>query len=60
MYDDQYINLLQVRAKLWISCKKTRHDKDGSNIRIVQKLGSGVVSNIPLDNEQHIKLKKPT
>ena len=60
MYDDQYINLLQVRAKLWILCKMTRSDKDGSNIRIVQNLGSGVVSNIPLDNEQHINLTKPT
>ena len=60
MYDDQYINLLQVRAKLWILCKMTRNDKDGSNIRIVQNLGSGVVSNIPLDKEQHIKLTKPT
>ena len=46
---------LQVRAKLWILCKMTRNDKDGSNIRIVQNLGSGVVSNIPLDKEQHIK-----
>ena len=60
MYDDQYINLLQVRANLWILCKMTRKDKDGSNTRIVQNLGSGVVRNIPLYKEQRIKLTKPT
>ena len=58
MYDDQYIYILLVRAKLWILCKMTRNNKDGSNIRIVQNLGSGVVSNTPLDKEQYIKLTK--
>ena len=59
LYDDQFINLLQVRENY------ESHVKWRGMIKMDQTLGLfkysvGVVSNTPLDKEKHIKLTKVT